>query len=297
MEDVYARLSVVEARITKIEEKKAPIKLKQGVNLQDNLVKELQGELIITQNMVKHVNAELMKLQISKEIQQKKDLKLEAMTYLTETKVEIEEISVPVDYTYIIPDSVIDDVAPNASILLQKRLSRPFAYDQEDFEKEIGPVEPRDLHTETNGSIYFGQFRPGTQIKHGRGAWLDKYFNGKCDYYEGYWRDGYREGKGRWIGYDGRVYQGEWRDDRWEGKGLQIFDKDDTTRVKYSGDFVDSYQSGQGTMTYRDGSQYVGEWKEDERQGFGTLYEESGNIQYQGQWDEDVQVQRFIQFR
>ena len=48
MEDVYARLSVVEARITKIEEKKAPIKLKQGVNLQDNLVKELQGELIIT---------------------------------------------------------------------------------------------------------------------------------------------------------------------------------------------------------------------------------------------------------
>jgi len=72
----------------------------------------------MTQNMVKHVNAEVLKLQIQSEIQQKKEYKLEASNYLPDVKADTIEDKIRAEYTYLIPDSVIDDVAPNAAIIL-----------------------------------------------------------------------------------------------------------------------------------------------------------------------------------
>ena len=60
-------------------------------------------------------------------------------------------------------------------------------------------------------------------VKHGRGTWLRNYKDGDGDLYEGYWKDGKREGKGRMFYYDGSTYEGEWKADTWNGRGSLYF--------------------------------------------------------------------------
>ena len=54
---------------------------------------------------------------------------------------------------------------------------------------------------------FFGQFHPVFQTPHGRGTFL-KTSDGSL--YEGYWRDGLFEGKGRRIDKEGSSFAGVW---------------------------------------------------------------------------------------
>ena len=40
--------------------------------------------------------------------------------------------------------------------------------------------------------------------------------------YEGYYKNGMRNGRGRYIYQNGNMYEGEWKDDRMHGRGKYI---------------------------------------------------------------------------
>ena len=86
----------------------------------------------------------------------------------------------------------------------------PFKYDLTEFEKTLRKCEDRGLYTESASHLYMGQWRMSDNLKHGRGTWLRNYKDGDGDLYEGYFKDGKREGKGRMFYYDGSTFEGEW---------------------------------------------------------------------------------------
>jgi hypothetical protein len=51
------------------------------------------------------------------------------------------------------------------------------------------------------------------------------------DIYEGYWKDGKFNGKGRLVWYKNRLYEGQWKDGIKEGRGVFHYQNGD----KYDG--------------------------------------------------------------
>ncbi len=105
-----------------------------------------------------------------------------------------------------------------------------------------------------NSFVYLGPVKEGKASGTGIGIWLDG------GMYEGQWEDNHRHGKGRFEWTDGEVYEGTYEN----GK-----------------------RSGEGTYIWTSGQKYVGEWKDDKRSGYGVLYNEYGNVSYNGQWQND----------
>lgn len=99
------------------------------------------------------------------------------------------------------------------------------------------------------------------------------YLNGKPDgRYEGEYKEGKRNGKGRMVSVDGSHYEGEWKD---------------------------NHPNGNGSFTWADGSHYEGELLDLKLNGFGTLTiprnvysEEKYPSNLGGQWIQDKFVQR-----
>ena len=58
--------------------------------------------------------------------------------------------------------------------------------------------------------------------------------DGDFDYlYEGYWKNGMKNGYGRYIDNDGDTYEGEWLDDLRHGNGTET----STDGTSYKGEF------------------------------------------------------------
>jgi hypothetical protein len=79
------------------------------------------------------------------------------------------------------------------------------------------------------------------------------------------------------------MYKGEWKNNKRHGKGL--FEWADG--VKYDGDYRDDKRHGEGVYTWPSGEKYTGEWRNDMREGNGVLYDQDGNIRYEGVWKQD----------
>ena len=78
------------------------------------------------------------------------------------------------------------------------------------------------------------------------------YFMGSNDYiYEGMWKDGQKNGKGKVTWRPGEVYEGN---------------------------FENGKRNGYGEKKYIDGSKYKGEWKNNKKNGLGTFIDENGNV-------------------
>jgi hypothetical protein len=90
-------------------------------------------------------------------------------------------------------------------------------------------------------------------------------------------------GGGIGIWNTGSVYRGEWQNNKRHGKGQ--FEWSDGT--KYEGEYQFDKRHGKGNYSWPSGEKYDGEWKDDKRNGFGTLYDMDGNIQFEGQWEND----------
>ena len=99
-------------------------------------------------------------------------------------------------------------------------------------------------------------------------------FNGKVhitypkgEEYEGGWKDGYREGEGRFINAQHVEYFGQWSNNKREGHGIIDFH---TTGVHFDGFFKDDMYDGKGKFTYPDGS-FTGYFSKNLREGVGKL--------------------------
>ena len=79
----------------------------------------------------------------------------------------------------------------------------------------------------------------------------------------------------------GQKYEGYFKNGKRNGKGIINYNNGD----KYTGTFKDGYRDGQGTHLFSNGDKYIGEFKEGWLHGKGKMIFNSGEI-YDGSWEE-----------
>jgi len=107
-----------------------------------------------------------------------------------------------------------------------------------------------------SGEQYIGEFKE--MQKHGFGRWngftdfanalVDKN-SSIFDWYEGYFENGLKQGKGIFSFKNGDIYVGEFKND---------------------------VRSGSGTLKYKFGGRYEGDWFNDSEDGYGSIYNDEG---------------------
>ena len=123
-----------------------------------------------------------------------------------------------------------------------------------------------------DGSVFEGSFVNGEKV-YGKFMWNDgKYYQGdiKKDLFDGF-------GVYDWGG--NRRYEGEWKEGKMQGKG-KIWYVDGTY---YEGMFYDNQRNGFGKYVWNDKKWYEGEWKDGKQNGNGVYYKNGGVLK--GKWD------------
>ena len=92
--------------------------------------------------------------------------------------------------------------------------------------------------------------------------------------YEGSFKNGLRNGLGKYTMPDGFTYEGEWKDDQIQGKGVARY----PTGQIFEGSFEQGVPDGEGTMTFSDGTKYEGSWLDGKMEGDGVLSMTDGSI-------------------
>ncbi|CAG9314469.1 unnamed protein product [Blepharisma stoltei] len=157
----------------------------------------------------------------------------------------------------------------------------------ESIENNLGPYKPeyffddpqprisRDaLEIQEENAIYQGEWNEEDK-RHGFGLQI---FSDNSTY-EGFWRNGMRDGEGRFICADGTVYEGNWRNNKKHGNGKEIW----IDGTKYEGSYVDDKKVGFGRFAWVDGSTYEGNVYEGIIQGKGIYRWSDGKV-YEGNW-------------
>jgi hypothetical protein len=144
----------------------------------------------------------------------------------------------------------------------------------------------------SNGDRFVGKFFNGQTTENGittRKAIKKLCISGDCNngygkfgfanaVYEGYFKNGKREGKGKTIAWDGGTYEGEYLNDLPNGKGKYTF----SNGTVYEGYWVNGNKSGQGIIIWgkgnNEGDKYEGAWYEDERTGKGKYTWVNGDV-------------------
>jgi len=126
-------------------------------------------------------------------------------------------------------------------------------------------------------AVYEGYFKNGK--KEGKGktiAW-------DCGTYEGDYVNGLPNGKGKYTYSDGSVYDGNWVDGNKTGKGIQVWGKGKAEGDRYEGDWVSGNATGKGIYVWgkgkAEGDRYEGDWIDFSRTGYGKYTEKDGTIQ------------------
>ena len=155
------------------------------------------------------------------------------------------------------------------------------------FYKEIKFMYKDKIKNKIIYSIYQGECKKDTQIRHGRGffKWGDgekyigywvnnkregigiNYYN-NGNVYEGMFKNGKKEGKGKYKWKNGDIYEGEWKNGLKEGEGTYISSNGDYYKGLFSNDKI----NGQGIYTWKNKNQYKGEFKNNVIEGEGILF-------------------------
>ncbi|OMJ92397.1 hypothetical protein SteCoe_4844 [Stentor coeruleus] len=123
--------------------------------------------------------------------------------------------------------------------------------------------------------VYYGETKASGQA-HGKGFWICS-----SQIYEGFFKDGEREGFGRQINSHQEIYTGNWHKGVKQGYGVLL--KKDT---KYTGEWENNTFHGKGILT-KDSLVYDGEWKNGLQHGNGILKYPDEKI-YKGEFFEGV---------
>lgn len=114
--------------------------------------------------------------------------------------------------------------------------------------------------------------------KHGHGKLVFR--DGFGSYYEGSFKDGWREGRGIYFDMkNGWKYDGEWMYGKYHGKGKMQYKKG-----FYEGEWVAGQRHGEGKMVHGNGDVYTGGFANGGRDGLGTLYEKDDGHQTTCKW-------------
>lgn len=121
--------------------------------------------------------------------------------------------------------------------------------------------------TEANREYYEGDFYEGGMT--GYGTYV---FTTIGDKYEGFMKNGKRDGNGKYTWADGSVYEGGYKDDMKQGEGTYRW----ADGSSYTGSFYNDVKDGEGTFVYANGDKYEGQFTADVREGAGKYTWSSG---------------------
>lgn len=93
------------------------------------------------------------------------------------------------------------------------------------------------------------------------------------DSYEGYWKNGKKNGNGLYRFRGGGSFLGQFADDVPNGNGQRIYSSGNF----YEGEFLGGKKNGIGKMRFKNGDIYEGSWNNDDMQGEGTYYWTTGD--------------------
>jgi hypothetical protein len=91
--------------------------------------------------------------------------------------------------------------------------------------------------------------------------------------YEGYVKNGKKNGQGTLSFKNGDKYVGEWREDKKHGQGTYIY----ADGEKYAGQWENGNMHGEGTYFFKSGNRFTGQWQKDKKQGRGTYFFKNGD--------------------
>jgi len=124
---------------------------------------------------------------------------------------------------------------------------------------------------------YIGEWKNGK--KNGRGR-----FNiGKNGYYEGEFLNGEITGVGIRVFANGSKYEGQFSYGEFNGKGKYT---NTLTNEIYEGEWKENQRHGMGVLIHSDGTKYSGNFVNHKKQGLGTYTNSQGDI-YEGEWTSD----------
>ena len=125
--------------------------------------------------------------------------------------------------------------------------------------------EGEGININKNGKILKGIFKNGKTMN---GASIMYYGEGNNDYlnfdeesvYEGFYRNGKRDGFGKFSMTNGDIYEGEFRNDYYNGKGIYKWQNG----LIYQGKFKDNKKEGFGILSNPQIGKFIGLWKNDQ---------------------------------
>lgn len=136
-----------------------------------------------------------------------------------------------------------------------KRYGWGVNYDPDSGIKKIGFWEDNNLITPKNSLLKDGNTTGciSGDCKNGYGKYV--YNNG---YYEGNFKDGFRNGQGSYYFDIGDFYKGNFKDNKFNGKGLYYY----TNGERYNGEWKEHRLHGKGELVQFDGELKLGYWNE-----------------------------------
>lgn len=125
--------------------------------------------------------------------------------------------------------------------------------------------------------MYEGEWKKGKANGRGKFSWP----SGAT--YEGEFKSGRMDGYGTFIGVDGDTYRGFWAVDKKHGFGEKRYANGDV----YVGNWRCNLQDGEGRYIWSNGNEYIGEWRNGVIFGKGILIWVNGN-RFEGYWENGV---------
>ncbi|KAH0793689.1 MORN repeat protein [Histomonas meleagridis] len=116
--------------------------------------------------------------------------------------------------------------------------------------------------------------------KNGKKEGFGKFQIGKDSYYEGEFKNGEITGVGDRFFANGNHYHGEFKEGEFNGHGKFI---DAKTGEEYEGEWKNNRRNGEGVLKMPNGTQYIGHFKNHARDGEGKCTFVDGT-HYEGQW-------------
>ncbi len=119
-----------------------------------------------------------------------------------------------------------------------------------------------------NLESYEGDFYEGEMTGYGTYVYSPAY----GDKYEGFLKNGKRDGTGKYTWGDGSVYEGGYKDDMKHGEGTYRW----ADGSSYTGTFYNDVKDGEGTFVFANGDKYEGQFAADVREGIGKYTWQNG---------------------
>ena len=121
--------------------------------------------------------------------------------------------------------------------------------------------------------------RPLRDYKNGKRDGKGKYFYADGDRYEGDYKDGRMDGKGKYFYANRDHYEGDYKNGRMDGKGRYFY----ANGSRYEGDYKNDQEDGKGKFFSADGDRYEGDYKDGQRDGKGKYFYADGD-HYEGDY-------------